>query len=90
MGKTVNLAADFEARLDAEAAWQRRSTHAVMQEVLQNYVERAEKRRRFEAEAEAALTHYKETGLHVTGDEMKAWLADVAAGKMRPRPKCHK
>lgn len=89
MGKTVNLPSGWERRLEDVATFQRRSAHAIMVDVIQDYVERAEQRKKYLEEAEAARTHYLETGLHVTGKEMIAWLETIGTANEMEPPKCH-
>jgi predicted transcriptional regulator len=41
------------------------------------------------AEAEEASEHYKKTGLHLTHEEVDAWLKRLQAGEDIPPPPCH-
>lgn len=38
----------------------------------------------------AAWQEHQETGMHVTGDEVEAWLASWGTSNELPAPKCHK
>ena len=40
-------------------------------------------------EGDAALKHYQETGLHLTGAEVDEWLAKIEAGEIVELPPCH-
>lgn len=59
--------------------------------------ERAERRRQVMAVIHAkwiqagdeALKHFNETGLHLTGEEVDAWLAKLEAGLEENPPPCH-
>ena len=51
---------------------------------------REELRQDFADEAEKALADYKRTGLHVTLDEVDAWVKSLGTRKPKRFPKCHK
>ena len=60
----------------------------LLREAIQQYVTREEQRESFRREALDVWRDYQETGLHVTGDEADAWLAEPEAdGDVEP-PKC--
>lgn len=46
-------------------------------------------RQTYRIEALQSLTDYRETGLHITHDELKDWLNDLKQGKVRDLPECH-
>jgi 23S rRNA G2069 N7-methylase RlmK/C1962 C5-methylase RlmI len=43
----------------------------------------------FEARALDSLRHYRETGLHLTHEEVREWMRQRASGKRIPAPKLH-
>lgn len=43
----------------------------------------------FELEGLEALRHYKATGLHITGEELQAYISSLANGEAVELPKCH-
>jgi len=43
----------------------------------------------FELEGLEALRHYKATGLHITGEELQAYIGSLANGEAVELPKCH-
>ncbi len=51
--------------------------------------ERELRRKQFCEEADAAWEAYKANGLHLTGEEVDAWLAKLEAGEDAPMPECH-
>ena len=51
--------------------------------------EREEMRRSFVAEALESLRHYRETGLHLTADEVFEWLEKCETDPETPIPECH-
>lgn len=67
-----------------------RSTHWLMLDAVKSYVDREEAREAFRQDAKNAWAHYKETGLHVTGDEVTAWVSSWGTDNELPVPVCHK
>jgi predicted transcriptional regulator len=61
-----------------------------MREAIGQYVEREEKRQAFYDDARKAWEEYQATGLHVTGEEVEAWLTELEAGNDVEPPKCHR
>ena len=59
-----------------------------MREAIREYVTREEARERFLQEAMASWSAYQETGRHLTGEEMRAWLGTWGTEANEP-PKCH-
>ena len=43
----------------------------------------------FDAKAREGLRHYRETGLHLTHEEVKEWMRQRASGNRVPMPKLH-
>ena len=88
---TTSLKLDSETRerIQRLASARRRSPHWVMREAIEQYVEREEQREQLRQDALAAWTNYQTTGLHVTAEEVDAWLAKLEAGKDAAPPKCH-
>jgi predicted transcriptional regulator len=86
---SLKLDADTKARLQRLADTRRRSTHWLMREAIQQYVEREEARERLRQDALTAWSDYQTTGLHVTADEADAWLAKLEAGDDADPPLPH-
>ncbi|MBN9876261.1 CopG family ribbon-helix-helix protein [Enterobacter cloacae complex sp. IR53043] len=74
----------------ALASQRRRSPHWIMLEAIQQYVEREEARESFKQEALASWAAYKETGRHLTGQEVRTWLNTWGTNDERAVPECHK
>lgn len=89
MPTTVELDPDTQARLERLAEAKRRPAQGVLREAVEQYVEREEARERLRQDAHAAWTEYQVTGLHLTGEEVDAWLARLEAGEDIDPPKCH-
>ena len=86
---SLKLDAETKARLHKLAQARRRSSHWLMREAIEQYVEREERREQFRQDALAAWTDYQATGLHVTAEEADAWLARLEAGEDIEPPECH-
>ena len=79
----------LHARVVTLAETRQRSPHALMLQAIEDYVTREEKRETWRQEGAAAWEEYEKTGLHLTNAEVKAWLAQLAAGNNVEPPKCH-
>lgn len=80
---------DLNLRVQHLADARRLTPRRVLQEAVEQYVEREEKREAFGQDAAEAWSHYERTGLHVTGDEVEAWLLKLEAGEDAEPPTCH-
>ena len=63
--------------------------HWLMHRAIEDYVDRAEKRRQFNEDSRAALEEYRRTGLHLTHEEVMEWMNKVIAGEHPPMPEPH-
>jgi predicted transcriptional regulator len=86
---SVKLAPSLKARLDAVAAADDRTPHAIMLAAIEDYVAQKEYDAELLTASVAACEEYDLTGLHVTHEEMEAWMAEVIAGRDADFPKCH-
>jgi predicted transcriptional regulator len=86
---SVKLALDTRARIERLAEARRRTTHWMMREAIEQYVEREEKREAFRKDTLDAWEEFQLTGLHATGDEVEAWLASWGSDNESPAPICH-
>jgi len=86
---SVKLEADLKVRLQRLADTRRRSQHWLMCEAIEQYVVREERRQQLRDDALDAWTEYQETGLHLTGAEVDAWLARLEAGEDADPPPPH-
>lgn len=85
----VKLDQGIRDRIKHLAESKHRTTHWMMREAIQQYVEREEKREAFRQDAIKAWEEYQETGLHVTGDEVIAWLDTWGEENEKAAPVCH-
>lgn len=89
MATSLKIDDGLKSRVQQLANQRRRSAHWIMLEAIQQYVEREEACESFKQEALASWEAYKETGLHLTGEEADAWLAKLEAGEDAEIPACH-
>lgn len=88
--KTVKMEPAEYERFAALAAARGRTPHYLMREALRQYLEREEAAEAFKRETRAAWQEYQETGLHLTGDEVCAWLDTWGTEAETEAPECHK
>ena len=86
----IKIDEDTRARVKRLAEARQRSSHWMMLEAIRQYVEREEKRETFRQDGIRAWNEYQATGLHVTGDEVIAWLDTWGADAEHAAPVCHK
>jgi predicted transcriptional regulator len=80
---------ELKSRIQSLAQLRQRSAHWIMHQAIEQYVAREEARESFKQEAVASWTAYQESGLHLTGQEARAWLNTWGAdGEVEPT-KCH-
>lgn len=89
MATSVKLDDDMKSRIQHLADVRNRSAHWIMREAIRDYVEREEAREDFKQEALASWTAYKETGRHLTGQEVRNWLNNWGTDEEREIPSCH-
>jgi len=66
-----------------------RTSHWLLREAIEQYVDREEKREAFRQDGLRAWEAYQATGLHVTHAEADAWLEQLEAGNDQEPPQCH-
>ena len=85
----VKLEQDIRERIKRLAVTRQRTTHWMMREAIQQYVEREEKLETFRQDGIRAWNDYQTTGLHVTLEEADAWLGKLETGQDVEPPECH-
>ena len=86
---TIKLDAADRNRIESLASAKKRTPHYLMKEAILDYVKKEEARQNFIAAAQSSFEHYKETGLHITLDELSAWVEQVQQDPGAPVPPCH-
>ena len=89
MATSVKLDDDLRDRIQSLAQSKQRSAHWIMREAIREYVSREEARRSFDQATIGALEEYQETGLHLTGEEVFAWLETWGTDEESEPPSCH-
>jgi predicted transcriptional regulator len=90
MATSLKIEDTLKGRVQHLASQRRRSAHWIMLEAIQQYVEREEARENFKQEALASWATYQETGQHLTGQEVRAWLNTWGTEDEKAVPKCRK
>ena len=86
---SVKLEDELRERIKGIADARRRTTHWLMRDAIQQYVEREEKREAFRQDTLTAWEEYRTTGQHLTADEADAWLLQLEQGNDIEPPECH-
>lgn len=86
---SIKLEPELKSRVKQLANIERRSSHWIMREAITQYVDRAEWNAEFDRATVESLEEFERTGLHLTHDEVDAWLARLEAGEDVPPPECH-
>ncbi len=89
MSTSLKIDDDLKRRVQGLAGLQDRSAHWIMREAIRQYVEREEAREDFKREALASWTAYRETGRHLSGAEVGAWLNSWGSESKTEVPECH-
>lgn len=89
MAVSVKIDDDLKGRIQKLAATRRRSAHWIMREAIEQYVAREEARQSFVDEAHEAWAEFRATGLHLTGEETRAWLETWGTEAEAEAPECH-
>ncbi|MFA6444537.1 MAG: CopG family transcriptional regulator [Sterolibacterium sp.] len=77
------------ARLKLLAESKHRKPHFLMKEAIRQYLDREEARESLKQEALASWREYKESGHHLTGDEVGTWLDSWGSKQEKAIPSCH-
>lgn len=85
----IKIDEETKARVKRLADARHRTSHWLMREAITQYVEREEKREAFRQATLKAWEEYRTTGLHVTADEVDAWLAQLEQGNDIEPPAYH-
>lgn len=74
MATSLKIGGGLKSRVQQLASQRRRPAHWIMLEAIQQYVDREEAQESFKQEALASWETYKETGRHLTSQEVRTWL----------------
>lgn len=86
---TVKLNTDERHKLKDLADAKKRTPHFLMREAIQRYIATEEAEQEAIELASASIAHYKQTGLHVTLAEVKAWSKSLKNDRNATITPCH-
>ncbi len=89
MATSIKIDDELKGRVQQLAGLRQRSPHWIMREAIREYVEREEARESFKQEALASWKAYRESGMHLTGPEARAWLSKWGTEAETELPDCH-
>ena len=89
MATSIKIDDELKDRIQHLADLRQRSAHWIMREAIAQYVGREEARESFKQEALASWAVYQETGRHLTGKEVRAWLNAWGTEAETELPQCH-
>lgn len=89
MATSLKLNDELKERVKHLARLRQRSPHWIMHDAIEQYVKREETRESFRQEALASWTAFLETGEHLTGEEVRAWLNTWGNEAEAELPECH-
>ena len=90
MATSIKIDDELKSRVQHLAGLRQRSAHWIMREAITQYVNREEARENLKQEALASWAEYQETGRHLTGSEVRAWLTKWGTEAETEPPECHK
>lgn len=83
------LSEDLERRLERVADRRKKTPAELVETAVHMLLEQVETDDEWLAELNDRSREHRETGLHLTHDEVSEWLRKVAKGERPPRPKAH-
>ena len=90
MATSIKIDDTLKSRVHQLANQRHRSPQGIIQEAIEQYVEREEARERFKQEALASWQSYQETGRHLSAQEVRTWLNTWGTDDEKQIPECHK
>lgn len=89
MNRPFLLEDTLQAQLADLAHRKQRSQDQLLAEAVRDYLAREDARAGFLAEAEQSWQDYQADGLHLTGEEARAWLRSWGSPDEKAPPECH-
>lgn len=90
MATSIKIDTETKQHIQVIADRKHRSSHWIMLEAIRDYIKRDKVKEKFAREALASWKSYKETGQHLTGQEVQDWLDSWGSSNEIEAPKCHK
>lgn len=89
MPTSIDLDDSLRERIERLARQQQRSVRGLMVDAIAEYVRREEARDSFQQEAVQAWADFRQSGQHLTGDEVRGWLKSWGTEEETAVPPCH-
>lgn len=86
---SIRLDAQARERLRSLAERQKRSAHALAAEAIHQFIDEKEREHDFNQSCIDSYNHYKETGLHLTHEEVSQWMDSLFTEDEQTLPACH-
>lgn len=86
---TVKLNEQDRERIQSLASYKKRTPHYLMREAIEAYLLKEEAQQATLRLIDEGNAHFEATGLHVTTQDMRAWLTAVRTDSAAPRPISH-
>ena len=86
---TLKLDAAFRDRLKSLAATKKRTSHYLMKEAIERYLNLEEAQQAVLKSVDDSIAHFEATGLHINHEEVQAWAKEIRANPKAQLPKCH-
>jgi predicted transcriptional regulator len=86
---TVKLNEQDRERIQALASYKKRTPHYLMREAIEAYLQKEEAQQATLKLIDQGNAHFEATGLHVTTQDMRAWLTAVRSDHGAARPISH-
>lgn len=86
---SIRIEASARQKLKEIAVRQKRSAHSLATEAIITLIAQKEQEYAFNQSCVDSYNHYKETGLHVTHDEIISWMESLFTDNELPPPACH-
>ena len=85
----VQIDDELDNEIQRLARLDRTTPDQIVRDAVSDYARRRDARRSFEREADESWEAYQKDGLHLTGDELSAWLKTVGTDEESEMPECH-
>lgn len=86
---TLKLDAAFRDRLKSLAATKKRTSHYLMKEAIERYLNLEEAQQAVLQSVDDSIAHFEATGLHINHEEVQTWAKEIRASPKAQLPKCH-
>jgi predicted transcriptional regulator len=86
---TVKLNDFDRERIQLLASYKKRTPHYLMREAIETYLQKEEAQQATLKMIDEGNAHFEATGLHVTSQDIRAWLDAAISNPDAPRPISH-